>query len=109
MPMAAALAHHSVLPFDGTHGTIIMGTVTRFLWQNPHALIALDVARPDGGVEHWMIESESPRILESLGWTERSLAVGARVTVEGAAAKDGSTVMRCREIELDDGRRLLCF
>jgi hypothetical protein len=104
-----ALAHHSVLPFDGAHGTTIAGTVTRFLWQNPHTLIALDVSRPDGAVEHWMIESESPRILERLGWSDRSLEVGVHVTVEGAAAKDGSLVMRCRAIELGDGRRLPCF
>jgi hypothetical protein len=109
VPSVAAFAHHSVLPFDGLRGTTVKGTVIRFLWQNPHTLIALDVARPDGAVEHWTIESESPRILERLGWTERSLEVGARVEVQGAAAKDGSTMMRCREIALDDGRRLPCF
>jgi hypothetical protein len=98
-----------VLPFDGTHGTIITGTVTRFLWQNPHTLIALEIVGPDGGVVQWTIESESPRILERLGWTEDSLEVGARVSVHGAAAKDGSSVMRCREIELGDGTRLPCF
>jgi hypothetical protein len=104
-----AHAHHSVLPFDGAHGTVVTGTVTRFLWQNPHTLIALEVDAPDGGVTHWTIESESPRILERLGWTEDSLEVGARVSVQGAAAKDGSSVMRCREIELTDGTRLQCF
>jgi len=104
-----ALSHHSVLQFDGTHGTIITGTVTRLLWQNPHTLIALEVVGPDGGVAQWTIESESPRILERLGWTERSLEVGAHISVQGAAAKDGSSVMRCREIELDDGTRLPCF
>jgi hypothetical protein len=109
VPVAAALGHHSVLPFDGTRGTTIAGTVTHFLWQNPHTLIALDVARPDGAVERWMIEGESPRILERLGWTDRSLEVGAHVSVEGAAAKDGSLIMRCRTIELGDGRRLPCF
>lgn len=108
-PLGAALAHHSVLPFDGTRGIIVTGAVTRFLWQNPHTLIGLDVARPDGGVEHWTIESESPRVLERLGWSDRSLEIGAHVSVEGATAKDGSLIMRCRTIELDDGRRLACF
>jgi hypothetical protein len=103
------LAHHSVLPFDGAHGTVVTGTVTRFLWQNPHTLIAVDVVQPDSAIEHWTIESESPRILERLGWTEDSLEVGARVSVKGAAAKDGSSIMRCREIELTDGARLPCF
>jgi hypothetical protein len=108
-PLGAALAHHSVLPFDGTRGIIVTGTVTHFLWQNPHTLIALEVALPDGAVEQWMIESESPRILERLGWSEHSLEVGARVEVHGAPAKDGSTVMRCREIVLPNGLQLPCF
>ena len=106
---AGALAHHSVLPFDDAHGTVVTGTVTRFLWQNPHTLVALEVVEPDGRVAHWTIESESPRILERLGWTERTLEVGARIEAQGAAAKDGSTVMRCREIALNDGTRLPCF
>jgi hypothetical protein len=106
---AGAFAHHSVLPFDGTHGTVITGTVTRFLWQNPHTLIALEVVEPDGDVAHWTIEGESPRILARLGWTADSLEVGARVSVQGAAAKDGASVMRCREIEITDGTRLPCF
>jgi hypothetical protein len=109
MPAASTPAHHSVLSFDGARGTTITGTVTRFVWQNPHTFIALDVARPDGAVEHWRIESDSPRILERLGWTEDSIAIGARLTVLGAAAKDRPSVMRCREIELGDGRRLPCF
>jgi hypothetical protein len=109
MTATAAPAHHSVLAFDGARGTVLTGTVMRFLWQNPHALIALEVVGSDGGVAHWMIESESPRILERLGWSENSLEVGARVSVQGAAAKDGSSVMRCREIELTDGTRLPCF
>jgi hypothetical protein len=104
-----ALAHHSVLPFDGEHGTVLVGTVTRFLWQNPHTMITIDVPGADGAVAHWTIEGEAPRILERLGWTEDSLEVGVRVGVQGAAAKDGSSVMRCREIELTDGRRLPCF
>ena len=45
---AGALAHHSVLPFDDAHGTVVTGTVTRFLWQNPHTLVALEVVEPDG-------------------------------------------------------------
>jgi hypothetical protein len=98
-----------VLPFDGRHGTVITGTVTRFFWQNPHTLIALEVARPNNAIEHWTIESESPRILERLGWNDGSLEVGAQVTVEGAAAKDGSLIMRCRAIELTNGTRLPCF
>jgi hypothetical protein len=109
MAAATALAHHSVLSFDNARGTVINGTVTRFVWQNPHTLIALDVTQPAGVIEHWRIESDSPRILERLGWTEHAIEVGVRLKAEGAAATDRPNVMRCREVELEGGRRLPCF
>jgi hypothetical protein len=104
-----SLAHHSVLQFDRARGTAITGTVTAFAWENPHAYIHLDVPRGGGGVEHWSVESESPRLLARLGWTERSIDTGDRITVLGARAKDGSRAMRCKQIELGDGRTLACF
>jgi Family of unknown function (DUF6152) len=104
----AAHGHHSVLAFDGSRPTTIAGVVTHLRWQNPHAQLAVEVRR-DGATERWMIESESPRVLERLGWSEHSVAVGDAVTVAGARAKDGSTAMRCAEIRHDDGRTLRCF
>jgi hypothetical protein len=107
-PSATAFAHHSVLGFDGARPTTIAGVVTHVRWQNPHAQLAVEVRR-DGAIEQWAIESESPRVLERLGWSERSVAVGEHVAVTGARAKDGSAAMRCAEIRFDDGRTLRCF
>ena len=106
---AAAHAHHSVLPFDNERGTTLGGVVARVLWQNPHVLLSLDVVAPNGAPSAWTVESESPGVLETLGWARDSVAAGTRVTVLGAAAKDGSRTLRCKEIALADGRTLQCF
>src|SRR5215510_6763121 len=86
----AALAHHSVLPFDNERGTALDGVVARVLWQNPHVLLWLDVPAADGAVTRWTVESESPNVLARLGWSPDTIAAGARIAVLGAAAKDGS-------------------
>jgi hypothetical protein len=98
------LAHHSVLPFDGTTATTIEGTVARVLWQNPHTLIAMDVDSA-----RWTIESEGPIVLQRLGWTEGLIKVGDRIVVIGARAKDGRRLMRCKAITVADGREVPCF
>jgi hypothetical protein len=97
-----------VLPFDGTTPTVVAGTVSRVLWQNPHTYIELDV-RGESGIEQWRAESEAAAVLTRLGWTREQLSKGTRVTVTGARARDGRRLMRCTVIELDDRTRLPCF
>ena len=40
------------------------------------------------------------------GWKANSLNIGDEVSVEGAMAKDGSTMANARVVTLADGRRL---
>ena len=106
LPVAA---HHSVLPFDGTRATTVHGVVVRFVWQNPHTHIYLDVTNDQGIVEEWAIESESAIVLRRLGWTKDVIGPGDGLTSTGARAKNGAPVMRCETIQLEDGRRLPCL
>jgi len=105
-------AHHSTLGFDGTQPTVISGVVTTFNWRYPHCSIALDVSDSGGPgeiVAHWTVESESLQLLSRLGWTKSSIRPGDRIRVTGARARDGAPAMRCRTIDLPDGRSLSCF
>ena len=102
-------AHHSVLAFDGTQGTTIEGTVRRILRVNPHTEIIVDVAQEDGTIETWRVESESASLLNRLGWEDDAIEAGHLLRVIGARAKNGATALRCKLIELEDGRILPCF
>ena len=105
--MATALvAHHSTADYDLTRPAIAAGVVTRFDWANPHAHIYLDVTAPDGMVEHWIVEIDSPRGLERLGWSKNSLKAGDEVVCSGARAKDGAPRMRCTLVRLAGGHIL---
>ena len=102
-------AHHSTLPFDGTQPTRLAGVVTKFAWQNPHCYIDIDVKDGKGKIEHWTIESESLSLLQRLGWSKDLLKAGDHLSSIGARARNGSQIMRCKIIELSDGRKLPCF
>ena len=108
-------AHHSTLAYDGTQPTVISGVVAAYNWRYPHTSIVLDVTdsggpeEPAGIVTRWTIESESLQLLSRLGWTKNSIRLGDRIRVTGARARDGAPAMRCRTIDLPDGRSLACF
>ena len=105
----ALLGHHSTASYDLTHGTIIEGVVTRVDWENPHAHISVDVTAEESVIEHWRIEAGNPGQLRRLGWTQKTVKAGDRVTVTGGRAKDGSFNLRGAYIQLPDGRKLMCL
>ena len=108
----SASAHHSTLAYDGTKPTVISGVVAVFNWRYPHTSILLDVSdsgAPGETVTRWTVESESLHMLSRLGWTKSSIKPGDRIRVTGARARNGDPAMRCRTIELPDGKTLSCF
>jgi len=85
-------AHHGNSAYDETARVPIKGTVTEFVWTNPHSQIYMDVKEKNGNVVHWAIETNSPGILTRAGWTRRSIAPGDAVTVILCPAKNGAPV-----------------
>ena len=85
-------AHHGNSAYDEEHWITLTGTVTEFLWTNPHCQIFLDVKDPKGSVVNWAIESQSPGILRRNNWTRTSVKPGDRITITLAPAKNGAPV-----------------
>ena len=103
----AAAAHHAfAAEFDATKPIKLKGTVAKMEWINPHTWLHLDVKRPDGKTERWMIEGGPPNALYRRGFTKNSLPIGSEILVEGFRAKDGSLKGNGRELTFADGRRL---
>ena len=102
-----AVAHHAfAAEFDATKPIKLKGTVAKMEWINPHTWLHLDVKRPDGKTERWMIEGGPPNALYRRGFTKNSLPIGSELVVEGFRAKDGSLKGNGRELTFADGRRL---
>ena len=104
---APAMGHHAfAAEFDATKPIKLRGTVAKMEWINPHTWIHIDVKRPNGKVERWMIEGGPPNALYRRGFTKDSLPNGTEILVEGFQAKDGSLKGNGRDLTLPDGRRL---
>ena len=100
-------AHHAfAAEFDAKKPIKIRGTVTKMEWINPHAWIHVDVKKPDGTVEEWMIEAGTPNTLLRRGFTKDSLKAGTEVIVDGYQSKDGSLRANGRDITLPDGKTI---
>src|SRR5437773_1253895 len=77
------LAHHAFGgEFDPNRPILLKGKIVRVEWVNPHSWIHMEVTKPDGTKEVWMIEGGSPNSLLRRGVTKESLQVGIEIVVE---------------------------
>ena len=73
-------------------GQPVTGTVTEYIWSNPHVLVKLDVKDESGNVAHWVIEAWNPVTQSSRGWTKNTFKFGDEVIVDVIPAKNNQTV-----------------
>ena len=101
-----AHAHHSFAMFDRQKEVVLKGTVRQFQWTNPHSFIEIDVADPQGAIQAFSIEMNSPNNLVRQGWKSTSLKPGDKVSVTMNPLRDGSRGGLFVSAQLADGRVL---
>lgn len=100
-----ATAHHAFqAEFDANKQVKFSGTVTKLEWTNPHAWLYVDSKDQNGNVTNWSFELGSPNALIRRGWRRTALKPGDQITIEGFAAKDGSSTANASSVTLPDGR-----
>lgn len=101
---APALAHHSAAAFDTQQEVKVTGTITEYSYRNPHIYLVLQVKKADGSVAAMEVEVGAAAVLNPLGFTRNSVAVGDVVTIVGNPARSKpDQLMLGRELYKGDG------
>jgi hypothetical protein len=103
---APLAAHHGAATFDTGKELTMEGTVTEWVWSNPHCFLKFDVTEKDGTVRHWTVETSNPPDMVNRGWTRRSFKAGDKVTVLVEPVKSGNPVGRLLTVTFADGKVL---
>ena len=82
-------AHHSHAMFDHSKEESVTGTVTSFLYRNPHVFLYLDAKGADGKVVNWAVEMSNIANMESRGIFASTFKAGDVVTVKLHRLRDG--------------------
>ena len=99
-------AHHGAASFDTTKELTLKGTVTEWIWANPHCFLKFDAKDDTGTVRNWAVEVSNPTDMTRLGWARTSFKFGDEVTVTLQPVKNGAPVGRLRRVVLPNGETL---
>jgi|SRR5579884_3446379 len=99
-------AHHGNAVFDESKYISAKGTVTEWIWANPHCFLKFDVKDDKGNVSHWVAETSNPPDMLNRGWSKQMFNLGDQVTVIMLPVKNGQPRGRIRAVVLANGKTL---
>jgi len=103
----AAWAHHGGANYDMEKQLTMKGTVTEWLWANPHCFMKYDTTDDKGNVAHWAVEVSNPTDMTKRGWSLHTFKPGDEVTVTVRPAKNGAPVGQLLKVVLANGQTLM--
>lgn len=107
IPSITLSAHHGNAVYDSSKQINLKGTVTQFVWANPHCVLLFDVTGDDGNVEHWTAETENPASMTTMGWNKSSLKPGDPIEIRVITVKNGKPIGRIVYVVHANGEKLL--
>jgi hypothetical protein len=88
------MAHHGNATYNYSKKITIAGTVTEWIWANPHCWLKFDAKDESGEVTHWVVEASAPPTLTPQGWAHNSFKPGDQVTAVVIQVKNGQPIAR---------------
>ena len=89
VPLAA---HHGGAAYDTDKTLTVKGTVTEYVWSNPHIFVKVDVKDDKGNTAHWIVEAQNPVSMMQIGWSKNTFKPGDEVEIDAMPAKNGNPV-----------------
>ncbi|MBM3820929.1 MAG: hypothetical protein FJW14_18205 [Acidimicrobiia bacterium] len=99
-------AHHSHAMFDTSREVAITGTVTNFVYRNPHVFLFVDVKDEKGQVQEWAVEMSNISNMERRGIYRSTFKTGDTVTVKINPLRDGRAGGNYTSVTTADGKTL---
>ena len=88
------LAHHGNASYDTEKTVTVKGTVTDYIWANPHVFVKVDAKDESGNTQHWVIEAQNLVAQSDLGWSNTMFKPGDQVVIDVTPAKNGRPIGR---------------
>jgi hypothetical protein len=85
-------AHHGNAAYDADKTVTLKGTVTDYIWSNPHVFVKFDSKDDSGNAVHWIVEAQNPVSMTQIGWTKNTFKPGDAVEIDAMPAKNGNPV-----------------
>jgi hypothetical protein len=89
-------AHHGTASFDTGKTVTVKGTVTEYVWSNPHVLVKVDAKDENGEIAHWVLEAQNPVTQAGRGWSKNTFKAGDEVSLDITPAKNNRPVGEIR-------------
>lgn len=102
-------AHHGTAAFETNQMVTVKGTVTDFIYLNPHVQVFFQCKNDKGEMDQWQGELTAPNKLNRAGWTKHTLKPGDEITVSGYQLKSGAHTLWIRKLIGPDGNSLQLF
>src|ERR1700745_3091668 len=90
------LAHHGAASFDTGKMVTVKGSVTEYVWSNPHVLVKVDAKDDSGNIQHWVLEAWNPVTQTGRGWTKNTFKAGDDVSIDVTPAKNNQPIGEIR-------------
>jgi hypothetical protein len=102
------LAHHGRgATYDMKKQVTLKGTITQYVWRNPHVLVYMDVKDENGKVVNWGFENSNVNTLAGQGYNRNTLKVGEPITAVVNPAVSGAPLGIIVKVILADGKELM--
>ena len=85
-------AHHGNAAYETSKTVTVKGTVTDYVWSNPHVFVKLDAKDDSGNTVHWIVEGQNPVSMMAIGWTKNTFKPGDEVEIDAMQAKNGTPI-----------------
>jgi hypothetical protein len=104
---APLIAHHGAAALDTGKEVTLKGTVTEWIWSNPHCFLQFDAKDDTGTVRNWAVETQNPTTMTQRGWSRTLFKAGDEVTVILEPVKNGEPIGRLLTVVLANGQKLV--